>query len=68
MKAQFKVLDGQEVIQAYEIEFNQAEELQELFQEAREVWAEYTVEVDTEFMTMSSSHTYAEEVNLTVAS
>jgi hypothetical protein len=68
MKAQFKVLDGQEVIQAYEIEFNQAEELQELFQEARKVWAEYTVEVDTEFMTMSSSHTYAEEVNLTVAS
>ena len=68
MKAQFKVLDGQEVIQTYEIEFNQAEELQELFQEARKVWAEYTVEVDTEFMTMSSSHTYAEEVNLTVAS
>jgi hypothetical protein len=68
MKAQFKVLDGQEVIQAYEIEFNQAEELQELFQEARKVWAEYMVEVDTEFMSMSSSHTYAEEVKLSVAS
>jgi len=68
MKAQFKVLDSQEVIQAYEIEFNQAEELQELFQEARKVWAEYRVEVDTEFMSMSSSHTYAEEVKLSVAS
>ena len=68
MKAQFKVLDGQEVIQTYEIEFNQAEELQELFQEARKVWAEYHVVVDTEFTVMSSSHTYAEEVKMSLAS
>ena len=64
MKAQFKVLDGQEVIQVYEMEFNQAKELNELFQETREVWAEYMVEVDTDYMTMSSSHTYADEVRL----
>jgi len=68
MKAQFKVLDGQEVIQVYEMEFNQAKELNELFQEAREVWAEYMVEVDTDYMTMSSSHTYAEEVKMSLAS
>jgi uncharacterized protein YbjQ (UPF0145 family) len=68
MKAQFKVLDGQEVIKVYEMEFNQAKELNELFQEAREVWAEYMVEVDTDYMTMSSSHTYAEEVKMSLAS
>ncbi len=68
MKAQFKVLDGQEVIKVYEMEFNQAKELNKLFQEAREVWAEYMVEVDTDYMTMSSSHTYAEEVKMSLAS
>jgi hypothetical protein len=64
MKAQFKVLDGQEIIQAYEMEFDQVKELIELFQESRKIWAEYHVVVDTEFTVMSSSHTYAEEVRL----
>ncbi len=68
MKAQFKVLDGQEVIQAFEMEFQQVKELYESFQKARKMWAEYHVVVDTEFTVMSSSHTYAEEVKLTVAS
>ena len=68
MKAQFKVLDSQEVIQAFEIEFQQAEELKELFQKARKMWAEYMVEVDTDYMTMSSSHSYAEEVKMSLAS
>jgi len=64
MKAQFKVLDGQEVIWVYEMEFQQAKELNELFQESRKIWGEYMVEVDTDYMTMSSSHTYADEVRL----
>ena len=64
MKAQFKVLDGQEIIQAYEMEFDQVKELIELFQESRKIWAEYQVVVDTEFTVLSSSHTYAEEVRL----
>jgi len=68
MKAQFKVLDGQEVIKVYEMEFNHVKELNELFQEARKVWGEYMVEVDTDYMTMSSSHTYAEEVKMSLAS
>ena len=68
MKAQFRVLDGQEVIQVYEMEFNHAEELNELFQESRKVWGEYMVEVDTDYMAMSSSHTYAEEVKMSLAS
>jgi hypothetical protein len=64
MKAIFRVLKGQEIISNYEIEFNQAEELNELFQEARKVWDEYMVEVDTDYMTMSASHTYADGVRL----
>ena len=68
MKAQFKVLDGQEIIQAYEMEFDQVKELIELFQESRKIWAEYQVVVDTEFTVMSSSHTYAEEVKMNLAS
>jgi hypothetical protein len=68
MKAQFKVLDGQEVVFSYEMEFNQVKELNELFQESRKVWGEYMVEVDTDYMTMSSSHTYAEEVKMSLAS
>jgi len=64
MKAQFKVLDNQEVIQAYEMKFNQSKELNELFQEARKVWDEYMIEVDTDYITMSASHTYADEVRL----
>jgi uncharacterized protein YbjQ (UPF0145 family) len=68
MKAQFKVLDGQEVIQVYEMEFNHVKELNELFQESRKVWAEYMVEVEFDYVTMSSSHTYAEEVKMNLAS
>ena len=64
MKAQFKVLDNQEIIQAYEIEFNHVKELNELFQDARKVWDEYMVEVEFDYVTMSSSHTYANEVRL----
>ncbi len=68
MKAIFRVLKGQEVVFSYEMEFNQVKELNELFQESRKVWAEYMVEVDTDYMTMSSSHTYAEEVKMSLAS
>ena len=67
MKAIFRVLKGQEVVFSYEIEFNQVKELNELFQESRKVWAEYIVEVDTDYMTMSSSHSYAEEVKMSLS-
>ena len=67
MKAIFRVLKGQEVVFSYEMEFNQVKELNELFQESRKVWAEYIVEVDTDYMTMSSSHSYAEEIKMSLA-
>ena len=68
MKAIFRVLKGQEVVFIYEMDFQSVKELNELFQESRKVWAEYIVEVDTDYMTMSSSHTYAEEVKEGLAS
>ena len=67
MKAIFRVLKVQEVVFSYEMEFNQVKELNELFQESRKVWAEYMVEVDTDYMSMSSSHSYAEEVKMSLA-
>ncbi len=68
MIAKFRVLDGPVVKAEYEMEFNQVKELNELFQESRKVWAEYIVEVDTDYMTMSSSHSYAEEAKMSLAS
>jgi hypothetical protein len=50
------------------MEFNQVKELNELFQESRKVWAEYIVEVDTDYMTLSASHSYAEEAKMSLAS
>jgi len=68
MKAIFRVLKGQEVVFSYEMEFQQVKELNELFQESRKVWAEYIVEVDTDYMTLSASHSYAEEAKMSLAS
>ena len=64
MIAIFRVLKGQEVIFKYEMEFQNVKELNELFNESRKIWAEYMVEVDSDYMTWSYSHTYADEVRL----
>lgn len=68
MIAKFRVLDGPVVKAEYEMEFQQVKELNELFQESRKIWAEYIVEVDTDYMTLSASHSYAEEVKAGLAS
>ena len=68
MIAKFRVLDGPVVKAEYEMEFQQVKELNELFQESRKIWAEYIVEVDTDYMTLSASHSYAEEVKMSLAS
>ena len=62
MKAQFRILDGTEVINQYEMEYNSAKDLNDMFHVSRQVWGEYMVEVETEWGVMSYSHTYAEEV------
>jgi|LauGreDrversion4_2_1035121.scaffolds.fasta_scaffold265967_2 hypothetical protein len=65
--AQFTVLNGTTVINQYEMEFGSPKELNDLFHEARKVWAEYIVEVDTYYMKMTYSHTYAEEMKRNLA-
>lgn len=62
MTAKFRVLDGTEVIRSYELEYTTTKGLNNLFHEARQVWDEYMVEVETEWGVMSYSHTYADEV------
>ncbi len=65
MIAQFKVLDGTQVVNQYEMEYSSAKELHDLFHEARKVWAEFMVEVEwTELATMSYSCTYARELEM----
>jgi hypothetical protein len=68
MIAKFRVLDGPVVKAEYEMEFQQVKELNGLFQESRKIWAEYIVEVDTDYMTLSASHSYAEEAKMSLAS
>jgi hypothetical protein len=63
--AQFRIYDGIKLIKEYKVDYVVApgeRTLNQLFQEAREVWAEYCVEVETDAFIMSRSHTYAEEV------
>lgn len=50
------------VINNYPMEYNNANELNKLIQEAREVWSEFKVEVETDLFVQSFSHTYSEEV------
>jgi len=66
-KAIVKVIDKDttpnhpKVLRQYEIEFSDANDLHNQYQEARKVWHEDFVEVHTEYMIMTSSHTYKEE-------
>jgi hypothetical protein len=46
------------------MEYSSAKELHDLFHEARKVWAEFMVEVETELATMSYSCTYARELEM----
>jgi len=61
--ATFKVtdIDG-DLIKMYTLTAMNAKQLQELIQEARQVWDEYYVEVETDLFTQSFSHTYSEEM------
>jgi hypothetical protein len=45
----------------YQLEYSSSQELAHLHEEARRVWSEYMVEVETDGMIMSSSSTYAED-------
>ena len=61
--ATFKVTDSTgDLIEMYSLTAMNADELKKLIQEARQVWDEYYVEVETDLFTQSFSHTYSEEV------
>lgn len=65
MQANFKILDGTNIIKEYSIEYLPIPgepTLTKLFEEAREVWSEYHVEVETDSFILSKSHTYAQEM------
>ena len=51
-----------ETVDSYYLSYNSHKELQSLIQEAREVWNEYIVEVQTDLCIQSFSHTYSEEL------
>jgi hypothetical protein len=61
--ATFKVTDSTgDLIKMYSLTVMNADELKKLIQEARQVWDEYYVEVETDLFTQSFSHTYSEEI------
>ena len=62
MKATFKIKDEDKLIKQYDMEVASAKELNDEFHEARKVWDEYMVEVETEMYSFTYSCTYAEEV------
>ena len=61
MKTKIKVRQGEQLVTEYEIEYNNARELNTLYQEARKVWAEYDVVAETPAYDISYSHTYKEQ-------
>lgn len=51
-----------ETVDNYYLSYNSHKELQSLIQEARELWDEYIVEVQTDLCIQSFSHTFKEEL------
>ena len=62
----FKVIDSKNnvVIDKYSIKYNTADELKNIIDEARQVWYEFSIKVETDLFTQSFSHTYQEELML----
>ena len=62
--AEFRIMtrSGEQMVDNYYLPYGDASELNKLIQEARQVWDEYYVEVETDLFTQSFSHTYSEEV------
>jgi len=57
------VKDGHaNIIKTYDVVLKNGETIQDLYEEARKVWAEYYVELDTDNVTLSNSYTYEQEV------
>lgn len=61
MKATIKVKQNDVIIKEYEIEYNNARELNAIYQDARKVWDEYDVIAETPTHDISYSHTYRQQ-------
>ena len=61
---EFRILSvsGDQMIDNYYLNYNTADELRDLIQEARQVWSEFKVEAETDLFVQSFSYTYSEEV------
>lgn len=51
-----------DVVTAYPMVYTDAKHLNALYQEARQVWAEYFVTAETPAFDLSDSHTYREQL------
>ena len=50
------------LVKNYYLPYNNANELKNLIDEARQVWGEFKVEAETDLFVQSFSHTYSEEL------
>lgn len=53
-----------EVVNTYQMPYDDAKDLQALYSDARRVWGEYFVEAETDLFVMSNSHTYRQELEM----
>ena len=60
----FQIIDPQNesVVKEYNLEYADAKELKQMFDEARQVWDEYLVSVETKSFSMSYSCTYKDQL------
>lgn len=61
MKAKIKVRQGDHLVKQYDLEYRTKKELFKLYQEARKVWEEYNVTMETTTHNVSYSHTFQQQ-------
>jgi len=62
MQAQFRILNGTEVVSQMVVEYYSTKELNDIFHAVRKEWAEFMVEMEMNGGVMTYSHTYAEQI------
>ncbi len=53
-----------EIIRSYDVQYADAKQLHNLYQEGRKVWHEYHVTAEADSFILSNSHTYQEQLKL----
>ena len=62
MQAQFRILNGTEVVSQMVVEYYSTKELNDIFHAVRKEWAEFMVEMEMNGGVMTYNHTYAEQI------